>query len=714
MVRLSLFTCLYLMIMCGWSQTLSPELLGEEYYRRADSLYDLYPDSSTYYFEQATPLLKAASNWEAYVDCQNALFAAYYYEGKYDRCETFARQAFEGASTQLGADHLYYGYALQNLGAFLDYKGDFLSAIQLYQEALEVQDLSADPLQVAELYHNLGVAYRKQGDYDVAITHYRYALDMTQDSLKSNDPKVARAMFNLGRAFEYKEAYHKAIPLYEHVLEILPKEAGSDDRISALLYLSDIYIRQKKMKEAKSLLEKLEIQELKPLFAIQMHRLWGEWYKSKGNYEQALEAFKLAQQLQKESGRFRPGEKHYDLAQSHLYLAETYHLQQNWELAASEYQKALHATSFQFAPNDPTENPLPDQVRHPLHALDILTGKARCLQSMNEETAAFQTIQLAIDLIHQIRQGYRSGESKLFFIHKVQSVFEQAINLALQKYHSEEEEQYLHSAFSFSEQSKAIILAEDLQASGALEGIPDSLQQKENNLKLELAFYEKALYAEQLKENQDSLKIRYLQDRVFTFKEAYHQCISGIEKDFPQYYAQKYSLTIPGVNEVQRKLLNDRSALLEYFWGDSSLYIFAVHKGEVRYHVLPFESLEVSALLQLVMDRNKVSQSGYGQTEFQTYIRLGTALYDQLLASVLASDNINQLILVRDGPLAYLPFELLLVNEPKREEEVNYYELPYALYHYAVSYQYSANIWLKGEKSNRGSLDPYLGGGASL
>ena len=60
-----------------------------------------------------------------------------------------------------------------------------------------------------------------------------------------------------------------------------------------------------------------------------------------------------------------------------------------------------------------------------------------------------------------------------------------------------------------------------------------------------------------------------------TLNEQYQKLIEKIETDYPKYYDIKYQTHTATIPELQ-KILDEQSALLNYFIGDSLFHIFVV------------------------------------------------------------------------------------------------------------------------------------------
>ena len=142
-----------------------------------------------------------------------------------------------------------------------------------------------------------------------------------------------------------------------------------------------------------------------------------------------------------------------------------------------------------------------------------------------------------------------------------------------------QDQQYLKEAvFSIAEKSKAALLLEGLKESGARQfgGVPDSLLKEEKYLKIDIAFDEKKLWEAEYK--KDTANVAYFQNNLFEKRRRLDSLIQHFEANYPKYYNLKYNYQVTSVQGSAGKFVDKNTALLEYFVGDSVVYLFAITK----------------------------------------------------------------------------------------------------------------------------------------
>ena len=179
--------------------------------------------------------------------------------------------------------------------------------------------------------------------------------------------------------------------------------------------------------------------------------------------------------------------------------------------------------------------------------------------------------------------------------------------------------------------------------------------------------------------------------------------------EYPNYYQLKYDTKVTGLRELQRRLPG-RTTLLSFSYGDSALYTFAIRSDDVQWQTTPLDSNFHRSLTNVL---RSVSQYDYQQASdlsaFGAFTHDAHDLYQTLLAPWLNEENTTeQLIIIPDGLLGYLPFDVLL-TEAVAPPRVDYQSLPYLVKQLPVSYEYSATLLTASGPPSDEVPYPYLG-----
>ena len=167
-----------------------------------------------------------------------------------------------------------------------------------------------------------------------------------------------------------------------------------------------------------------------------------------------------------------------------------------------------------------------------------------------------------------------------------------------------------------------------------------------------------------------------------------------MEQDYPDYYRLKYDNRSISVKEVQENLLYADQALIEYFIGDSNIFVFLIKPNDYQVHSIPKDfPLEtwVNQMRRGIYQYHltpQVSQADYA-TLNDTFAIASHQLYQKLIAPIKA-DLPRKLIIVPDGILGYLPFDALLTKPPEQNHSFKSHD--YLLQEHEISYSYSATL----------------------
>ena len=145
-----------------------------------------------------------------------------------------------------------------------------------------------------------------------------------------------------------------------------------------------------------------------------------------------------------------------------------------------------------------------------------------------------------------------------------------------------------------------------------------------------------------------------------------------------------------GLSAVQ-KLLDDQTVVLSYSLDQPVSLLFGVSRNQFEVYNLPSETDIndcAAKLLKSLLDKTQSSP--------HTYQLEAHALYQKLVApvrSLLAGKK--HLIIVPDGALQRLPFEVLLKGPTKNTRTSDLADLPYLIKDFAISYTPSVSIWAR-------------------
>ncbi len=179
--------------------------------------------------------------------------------------------------------------------------------------------------------------------------------------------------------------------------------------------------------------------------------------------------------------------------------------------------------------------------------------------------------------------------------------------------------------------------------------------------------------------------------KVSELRRQHDRLVRYVEKKYTAYHRLRYDLRTETVQSVQRDLLQPGQTLLEYFTGDSAIFIHVVRPDGYRMvrvpRDFPLEDL-VQDLRSGIMDCGPESDL---PAALDRYARAAHQLYQKLIAPVAADIPAgDRIILVPDGLLTYIPFEALLTELPA--DLMDWHRYKYWVLRHDISYCYSATL----------------------
>lgn len=274
--------------------------------------------------------------------------------------------------------------------------------------------------------------------------------------------------------------------------------------------------------------------------------------------------------------------------------------------------------------------------------------------------------------------SYTSG-TQLKYARENKNYFENAIRLLLERGKPGDLEQ----ALQWAVQHQARQLSGHLfRAAGGLKSLPDSLDDRLNRLSTTIGFLEQKELQGKItgasSGYQDSL-----QHELFNLREQKALLLDRVKESNKGSYQSRYRVPMPSLQGIKDScLLSEQDILLNYFTGDSSLFVFCISK-DTSYAVEV--GRKDSLLMQAEVYLDLLKQESGPNDDFK-----GQAfhLYRQLIGPVEPILSLNSnLIIIPDGFLWHIPFGVLLSGTP--EPGMGWRRFPFLLKDHSVSYAHS-------------------------
>lgn len=597
---------------------------------------------------------------------------------------------------------------LNNIAICYDKFGNYNAAIEKYNEALIIREkiYPENDNNIAACYINLGVSYSSKGEQEKAIYYAEKGISMRIKKYGELHPSLFMPYNNLGSFYSKNFDYKKAKYFLEKSIEIAEKNFGSKTfhLVYANINLGQLYNsigeNDLSMHHARIALNigRSALGEKHDMVAMAYANI-GNLFSNKGNLDSAVYYLNQALAIQKELF----GDQSPNLSRAYGSKGLVYAKNGLYEESLKYYTLGLNVLGYQspFKYQNVQDQPVLGELLSVIG--NLLKDKYNSSNNPNDLIEAQYFHSQALDLLHY-QAKYGSPATKLNLAQQASPIHFSAVKTNLKLGQITDSLHYLHEAFSFAERSKAFLLYEALQESKALQfaGIPDSLLQQEYDLRIDIAYYDKKRQ-ERFSSGvaaTDSLLLAF-NNKIFDLNRRYESLKQLLESQFPQYYKAKYDLSTVSVQEVRQKLLQPGQSLLEFMVGDSNIYLFLLRPDTFLIHDIKHDfplDQWVKDLTQdgiygyyaLPKDHPERTPARQKQCD-DNYTRAARQLYDKLLAPV-EKHLTEQVVIIPDGVLGYVPFEALLHSDPPRPGAFGSYPASYWLNKHQISYCYSATL----------------------
>ncbi len=340
--------------------------------------------------------------------------------------------------------------------------------------------------------------------------------------------------------------------------------------------------------------------------------------------------------------------------------------------------------------------------------IEAVTGRANVLLAMGRTEAALDNYDKAITLVNAFRKDFRDQASRVELAEITRKIFTKAIALNV---HSNPER-----ALAYAEQSKSFTLLEAVRhyKSFAILGIESDLLEEENNLRIEIANLDR----EYRSAESTSAKINLLEQKK-AFQDQLKLLQQRLEQNPNYRKLMAASPTIPA-KEIQTELLAEDQAMIEYFVGEDTTFIFYLSPDQpLRSISVPIdrkklqeavESMLYAIYLPFIHDISAQKEPRLSELQQQyksmdagqiTYAQKAHRLYQQLIEPVSQQFGPlpERLLIIPDDILGLLPFDALLTQAPGQIGDYRNY--PFLGKQRATSFCYSAALLkeMKGKQS---------------
>jgi CHAT domain-containing protein/predicted negative regulator of RcsB-dependent stress response len=588
-------------------------------------------------------------------------------------------------------------------------RGKSDQALGQLQTALNLYTAAKNNRGIAAAHNELGDLYLRQGQYNVALDHYKKAFEgflgaaqkqdvvtaavgLADDQFNSNLmlAKIGDINFRLGRIPEASAAYGQmVVKKPEGAASKVGRRFGGLGAIGGALSTGSVSVAAPTSAMTIAMEAKKELDEYRNSIVYSSYQLGiGRIAYFNNDLETARKSFLLALEATSSSlaGIGNLGQTRRFRAAARTSLGDVALRQGKLKDATKSYTDAVKGAQ--------------DDKR-----LDLMwpaqrgLGRSLWLQAGQEKDpkkagtmreSAVGNYREAIKTIETLRQGsLHADEARTTFLATTKNVFDEAAGslaemalIAAPAAGSPLEGSalaYAAEAFKITEQARARSLLDLLSESGASisEGVPaELLKRKQENRDRQQEIAE-LLTGINISTDEPKKKPAELEAELDQLQTAFNEIENQIRVASPRYAALTSGQSL-SLADVQQKVLDDKTVLLEYSLGPEASYLWAADSKSLTLHKLAprptLDKLVTDLRAQLIpaklqrrivgIDLAADPTRGLGvvtaSEDAAPLIAASSALYKAAVEPVSSLIAEKRLLVVADGGLNYIPFEALV------------------------------------------------------
>lgn len=618
----------------------------------------------------------------------------------------------------------------------------FKELIKFYQSKNKTKEYD---IQLAQLSNNIAINYNLLFDYEQSLKNFDNSLFLFQGKGASYEPQIRNLYLNKALNYLDLSNYQSALENAELSQYIREKDSNIKnieyEKMKENIVLSEIYIEinqkpedikktLKLLTENVNTLNKLPVKDQylgftlslmgKAHFALENYdtslyyanasieyfkALFGDEYTGLitknndlgivntrlGNHSKALEIFDEAIAIP----TLDEIEKKNYKANSHLWKAVNFLELNQLKSVENELTQAINL----IFPNNKLKsilaNPSIDSLtQSPIISKffikkgDILNQLYQQNKNINYLKASLDSYILGINIGMKSRKGLIGLREKSLFDSGQSNDFDDAINIAYEVFQKTTHLDDFWKVLWISDLSKSASLKEQINKKERTSlGIPNSLITQELDLNSDILYYEQAIYKESFtknlrqtnSENENIKELLSAKEKLASFK-------SELKIKYPNYYSLMYGLSgVDSHKSLQSKFFDKefpKNKMIIDFYDNKDFYLVSyIHDEKFGVYKI-VKSKELEANIQELHSILQSKTSG-------NFVQAAHNIYKNLLSPILDYNKVKSIILIPDGMLSYIPFDILLKDIHKSG---TFKDFNYLVRNYSISYQYAFSL----------------------
>lgn len=647
------------------------------------------------FYNQAIGLNRSTGDRKGEAETLNEIGYVHLNLGENQRALTITNQSLRlarAAGTQRGIAR-----AQNNLGEIHYGLGDLQQSLRYFEVALDLWRGLDDPGGQALALLNSGYVYSDLGQVRQAFTFYEQAMSLWESA--QDQRGQALTLTAIGRLYSRIGESQEALDFFQRAKTLI---SPIGDPISEAYVLNGLAFIYNGLGESQRALEYYdrsltlcrtaeyrfgEATTLGEVGRVYFSR--GDHAKSLQNHESALNIFRAIGDRRMEIVEMKEIAKVYDARGDKRKALEFY------DRARSSYRHEkglrgeadilnligrIHADwgQKQTAMNYFAQAlSLSRKAEYPLGETAALNNLARSERDNGNLPAARERTEEALRIIESQRDKVNSADLRSSYFASVRQQHEFHVDLLMQMHKQNPAARFDVAAFDASERARARSFLELFAA--ARVGVRDQADPMllERERQLNNRFRETANRRGKLAQEAGAASVevskltKEIDELVWQLREVEAEIRANTMRDPMLLRTQPFHLM-----DIQQRVLDDESVLLEYMLGAERSYVWVITRSEVTtFELAPSGSIEAAArrYRELLTAQQPVADENFQQRQARILEadaqipKAADVLSDLVIAPVLHKLGTKRIIIVADGALHYIPFPALTVPSRSRE-----------------------------------------------
>lgn len=564
-------------------------------------------------------------------------------------------RAAERLARELG-DRAAAARALKSAGNTLVFHGDLTEAVRAFEESITLSREVGHRNAVARALNDLAIAYRRLGEVERAVAAYEQALPLARAT--EDREMEANILANLGVAYRSLGNHVRSLQFYEQALQVRRESGDSRGAFNLLVNAGNLHRDLRRFDEANAFHAE----------ALHIAATGGD----RGREGVALNSL----------GLNAAAEGRYGEALGHQRAALSRHQTVGDQSGEAAVFQAMGASLQGLGRHDDAREALQAalaidrRLRERYAERDVLGRLAEVERDIGNLAAATTYAEASAALDEELRAEIVTPELRASFIAAEQDRYQQFVEILQRRHQAEASSGHDARALEVSERARARVLLDTLASAHVdlREGVDPALLAQQRSLEQSLDRASSQL-SRALASDAGGDAAKSAASRVDHFTSELQQLRASIRRRNPRYA----SATLPQpltASEIQRRVVDADTVLLEYMLGEERSWLWAVTTQGITSSALPPRQAIERAVRSLHGDlsaRQPVpgeSDASYKQRVRRADGRLArdrAALSQVLLGGI--AEKLNgewrrkRLAIVATGVLEYVPFAALFTPE---------------------------------------------------